>query len=64
MTFRNVNFVKRDYECSNIVACVCGSTPNDGREWSAAPDATLNGLSKLWTEGDRNGNYVQYWGHL
>jgi hypothetical protein len=28
-TFKNKNFTKRDYECSNLVYCVADVAPND-----------------------------------
>lgn len=59
-TFKNKNFTKRDYECTNIVACVSETAPEtpDNR-WQPAPDAILTGLNKLWTISG-----VQYFGHL
>ncbi len=64
MVFRNKNFTKRDYEATNIVACVSekqpnmvGWIPNDA--WIPADESTLSGLTHLETVAG-----IQYWGWL
>lgn len=59
-TFKNKNFVKRDYEATNVVACVADEAPAspDGR-WVASHDALVVGLTPLWIESG-----VQYFGHM
>jgi hypothetical protein len=56
-TYRNKNFQKRNYEVTNIVACVATDAPNEN--WIECDESELNGLSKLWTQGD-----VQFYGYL
>ncbi len=56
-TFKNKNFTKRDYEATNIVACVADQAPNNNFE--RADRSILEGLEKLWTEGK-----VIYYGWL
>lgn len=59
--YRNTNFKKRDYDCTNIVAC----QPIDGgaaiiRDGYEPCDASiLVGLTPLWIERG-----VRYFGHL
>lgn len=56
-TFRNTEFVKRDYECTNIVACQAESAVAIGRcfderspKWVECDDSVLNGLTMLGIE--------------
>jgi hypothetical protein len=56
-TYRNTKFVKRDYECTNIVACVAESAP--ASHWEQADASIISGLTKLYTQ-----NGVAYYGHL
>ena len=58
--FKNKNFTKRDYEATNIVACVAEAAPqtSDNR-WQPADEAALNGLTQLWIE-----NGVRFYGYL
>lgn len=46
-TFRNANFTRRNYECTNIVACVAEQAPKDGRTWIEVSDAGITGLQPL-----------------
>src|SRR5580692_8094028 len=47
--FRNKHFTKRDYESTNIVACMAESAPDEN--WTPANEPqVLNGLTYLWTE--------------
>jgi len=62
MLFRNKNFVKREYECTNIVACIAENPPNEN--YVETTHEELNGnlsspLVPLWIE-----NGVQYYGYL
>lgn len=59
-TYRNKNFTKRDYEATNIVACVADEAPAspDGR-WVVVDESILAGLTPLWTQAG-----VQYFGHM
>jgi hypothetical protein len=56
-TFKNVKFVKRDYEATNIVACQAESAPNEN--WIECDEAVLAKLTQLWIE-----NGVRYFGYL
>lgn len=47
MTYRNINWTKRNYECTNVVACV-GDKPANG-DWAECDDNILIGLTKLHT---------------
>lgn len=57
MTFKNKNFTKRNYECTNVVACVAETAPN--ANYVPADDSILEGLTQLWIEGG-----VRYYGYL
>ena len=51
-TFRNAKYTKRDYECTNVVACVCPVKPTGGYEdWIEADESILEGLTKLHSVG-------------
>ena len=56
-TFKNKNFTKRDYECTNIVACVAEIAPNNN--YIECDPFELEHLEKLHTE-----NGVQYYGYM
>jgi hypothetical protein len=56
-TFKNKNFVTRDYDCTNIVACRAQAAPSE--HFIEAPDFDLSRLTQLWTE-----NGVTYFGHM
>jgi len=56
-TYRNKNYTKRNYECSNVIACVAEIAPNDN--WVLADEDILQPLMKLWIE-----NGVRYYGYL
>ena len=49
-TFRNGSFTKRDYDCSNIVACQTedGEYPKIPGNWILDMDFDLSGLTKLY----------------
>lgn len=65
MIYRNTNWTKRDYECTNIVACV--TRPDafhpdpkpTGDYWQPANETALTGLTKLHRTAG-----VEYWGYL
>jgi len=68
MTFRNKNFVKRDYECTNVVLAIADHTPDDGMEWEPISDAqfevavSLTRFSPMQLLYTQRG--VQYYGWL
>ena len=55
--FKNKNFLKRDYECTNIVACMSEAAPDDN--WVECEKDILTNLQKLWVQ-----NGVHYYGYL
>lgn len=55
--FKNKNFTKRNYEGTNIVACVADAAPKD--YFVEADESVLNGLVQLWIESN-----VKYYGYL
>ena len=63
-TYRNANFTKRNYECTNIVACRTEHNPKERGDkrainWEPAVEGVLTGLTMLWIcDG------VEYWGYL
>lgn len=56
-TYRNTKFIKRDYECTNIVACVAAAAPES--HWEQVDASAINGLTKLYTQAG-----VTYYGHI
>ncbi len=56
-TFRNTSWTRRDYECTNIVACQAIAAP--GPQWVEADASILGGLDQLHRQAG-----VTYWGHL
>jgi hypothetical protein len=67
MIFKNPQFKERDYECTNIVACVADSKellkkPNldwDRSDWVESGEEVLEGLRSLGVE-----NGVRFYGYL
>ena len=58
--FKNRLWTKRDYECTNVVACVAEAKPEtDNDRWEPAEEAILAPLTHLWTERG-----VRYYGYL
>jgi hypothetical protein len=57
-TYKNINFKKRDYDCTNIVACKANANPNTER-YIVCSDSILTGLTKLYIQND-----VIYYGYL
>jgi hypothetical protein len=55
--FKNTSFVKRDYECSNIVACLADKAPAEN--FAPSDETVINGLTQIWIE-----NGVRYYGYL
>jgi hypothetical protein len=56
-TFRNIHSTKRDYECTNVVACTAEQAPNEN--WVEADDSILAPLDMLCIERG-----VTYYGYL
>jgi hypothetical protein len=55
-TYRNTCSTKRNSDCATIVACQSKVAPS--KNWEAAPDSVLIGLSHLYTK-----NGVRYFGY-
>ncbi len=55
--FKNKNFTRRDFECTNIVACESEQAPNTN--YVAADKSIIEGLTPLWIE-----NGTTYYGYL
>jgi len=58
-TFKNKNFIKRNYECSNIVFCQSETAPNEN--WVECDELELKSTScyQLWLQDG-----VRYFGWL
>jgi hypothetical protein len=56
-TYRNTGYAKRDYETTNVVACVAEVAP--GSNWEPADESILSGLESLWVQDG-----VRYYGYL
>lgn len=56
-TFKNKNFTQRNYEKSNVIACVSETAPNEN--WIECDESILLGKNRLWIE-----NGVEYYGWL
>lgn len=55
-TFKNKNFTKRNYDCTNVVYCQAKTAPNEN--WIEV-DSSENTLGQLWME-----NGVRYFGYM
>lgn len=55
--YRNKNFTKRDYECTNVVACVAETAPS--AEWIECGEEVLAGLTQIHIVAG-----VRYFGYL
>ena len=59
-TFRNKNFIKRDYECTNIVFCQSLNNP-DIKKWDECTESEIKirGCNQLYKQND-----IIYFGYL
>ena len=57
-TYRNTSFTKRDYECTNVVACQSDTAAPAGN-WEVADESILRGLTMLWVQAG-----VRYYGFM
>ena len=57
MVFRNTKYTRRNYDCTNVVACEAERAPS--RDYVPCDRAELNDLSYLYSA-----NGVSYFGHL
>jgi hypothetical protein len=58
-TFKNTKFVKRDYECTNVVFCQAETAPNENYKEVDESELYLSNCQPLRTEND-----VKYYGYL
>lgn len=56
-TFKNKNFVKRNYDCTNVVFCKAESAPDSN--WIECDEDEIGDCDQLWIKGD-----VRYFGYL
>ena len=56
-TYKNKNFTKRNYECTNIVCCQAETAPAE--HWEKCSDSEMTGLDYIYTE-----NGVRFFGYL
>jgi hypothetical protein len=57
--WKNADFTGRDYESTNIVACIHEGAPKDGLRWVPGNETSLRGLIMLHRQAG-----VEYWGYL
>lgn len=59
LTFKNINFIKRDYEATNIVFCQSETAPSEN--WNECDSSEIEKLNctQLYTEAG-----VKYYGYL
>jgi hypothetical protein len=60
--FRNRNYNHRDYECTNVVACVSAAAPSE--IWEPCDSAILQGLTQLELRYTAEGQSYRVFGHL
>lgn len=58
-TFKNKNFTKRDWECTNIIFCQSENAPNENWIECDESDIIQMNCHHLWTQ-----NGVRYFGFL
>lgn len=56
-TFRNKKYTRRNYDCTNIVACQAETLP--GNDWEECAETILEGLTSLYVVAG-----VRYFGYL
>ncbi len=55
--YRNTNFTKRNYECTNVAAAISTSAPTDA--YVECDQSFIANMQQLWIEGN-----AAYWGWL
>lgn len=58
LTFRNKNYTKRNYECTNVICCQAEKKPETG-DWQQCEDHEIKGLTQLFIQAG-----VRYFGYL
>ena len=59
--YRNTKWTKRDYECTNVAACVSTAPPTP--DYQVVNEEYLNGMQQLWVE-TINGHETRFYGWL
>ena len=59
--FRNKNWTKRDYECSNVAACIAFSAPTPA--YIECEPSFISNMQQLWIE-TVNGVDCRFYGWL
>ncbi len=57
-TFKNTGWTKRNYECTNVVACQGTTAPKNGT-WVECDASVIVGLTPLWIEGG-----IRFFGYM
>lgn len=60
--FRNRNYSQRDYEATNVIACVAAAAPSD--IWEPCRSSVLQGLTQLELRYTAEGQAYRLFGHL
>jgi hypothetical protein len=60
--FRNRHFTQRDYEATNVIACIAPVAPSD--DWVPCMPAILEGLTQLELRSTGSGISYRVFGHL
>jgi len=58
-TFKNINFTKRDYECTNVVFCQAENAPDENWVECKEIEIELKKCKQLYKQGG-----VRYFGYL
>jgi hypothetical protein len=61
-TFRNRHFTHRDYEATNVIACIAAAAPSN--DWLPCIPSILEGLTQLELRNTGNGISYRVFGHL
>ena len=56
-TYKNKNYTARNYECTNVIACVAENAPDEN--WIKCSENVINGMQQLWVIAG-----VRYYGFL
>jgi hypothetical protein len=60
--FFNKNFRQRDYEATNVIACIAAVAPS--RDWVPCSSSILQGLTQLELRHTAEGTPYRVFGHL
>lgn len=60
--FRNRHYTKRDYEATNVIACIAAVAPSD--DWEPCDPQILRGLTQLQLRCTNSNISYRVFGHL